>query len=99
MDEENAFSSDTMQAFLTLREFYHSDSCDTEDTSASDYVAAKDAFLDAVMATEVMTSTETFVHDNNLLSSSTTLRSYIDVTFFDMYPRCGYNFTGLSNLD
>ena len=58
-----AFTSDTFQTFLALRDNYNREECDGEpdfDTESGEI----DAFLDAVMATPVMVRTQEFCSEN-----------------------------------
>ena len=63
--DETAFESQTIQAFLTLRDFYYAEVCTDQDTS-SEANTAKNAFLDAMMDTDIMKATETFAYNHGI---------------------------------
>jgi len=83
----SALSGPTYTTLQALQDNYIPSVTKTE-VEDSGEVAEQDAFLDAVMDTEVMQLAESFLHRKNLLTGS--LRSMLDQLWFTMYSRYGH---------
>ncbi|KAK7078744.1 hypothetical protein SK128_001848 [Halocaridina rubra] len=80
----SALTGPTISAIITLQDNYIPDVGVAEVEDAAE-VAEIEAFLDAVMATEVMTISEAFLVDNGVYTAN--LRDKIREMWFDMYSR------------
>ncbi|KAK3886789.1 hypothetical protein Pcinc_009070 [Petrolisthes cinctipes] len=80
-----ALSGPTLSTFVQLQDNYIPSVTESEVEDATE-VTEQQAFLDAVMATEVMQLAEAFLQSKNLVTS---LRDKLDEIWFTMYTRSG----------
>ncbi|XP_037778838.1 poly(U)-specific endoribonuclease-like isoform X1 [Penaeus monodon] len=83
---ESALTGPTVSLLRQLQDNYVPSVTVAEDEDAAE-VAEQEAFLDAVMATQVMQRAEAFLLEKNLLSGS--LRAKLKEIWFMMYTRSG----------
>ncbi|XP_045596287.2 endoribonuclease CG2145 [Procambarus clarkii] len=83
---DSALSGTTIKLLRQVQDNYIPEITVAEVHTADD-IAEQDALLDAMMNTQVMKLTETFLHDNGLLTGS--LRVKLDEIWFTLYVRSG----------
>jgi len=97
---EATLDAETYTTFERLRNNYSPD-VTIDDTLSENQEHEVDAFLDAVMKTEIMIKLEEFIGKYGLLSSSTTLKAELKKIWFTTYPRGGtpYYIKGSSGFE
>ncbi|KAK8382147.1 hypothetical protein O3P69_015245 [Scylla paramamosain] len=81
---ESALSGPTIAPLMKVQDNYIPSVSQAEEQDATE-IAEQNAFLDAIMNTEVMKLAETFLHSKNLLTGS--LRDKLDEMWFTLYKR------------
>lgn len=91
---ESALTGETITLLLALQDNYDPNVSVNEDDTPEEQ-AEKELFLDAIMATDIMNITETFMHDKDLISRP--LRDVIDEIWFTLYSRGGLGSSGFEH--
>ncbi|XP_063863765.1 uridylate-specific endoribonuclease-like [Scylla paramamosain] len=81
---ESALSGPTIAPLMKVQDNYIPSVSQAEEQDTNE-IAEQNAFLDAIMNTEVMKLAETFLHSKNLLAGS--LRDKLDQMWFTLYKR------------
>ncbi|XP_066941189.1 uridylate-specific endoribonuclease-like [Macrobrachium rosenbergii] len=93
---EEVLTRPTYAALINLQDNYNPDVSVAEVIEPGE-VAEQEAFLDAIMATEVMAMAQSFIIENQLYHGS--LRQKIKEIWFDLYPRGSNSAVGSSGFE
>lgn len=86
LQEENVFLKPTYSTFLALLDNYTPSTSVTESQDAAEWVEI-DAFLDAILATDVMNHLYNFLVEHGHVTDATSYREVIKELWFNLYAR------------
>jgi poly(U)-specific endoribonuclease len=86
--DSDVFTADTYTTVFPLLDNYNMDTSQSE-TQTSDEVTEQDAFLDAVVATDVFALASDYLVENGYVDSATALRTYMSQIWFETFDRDG----------
>jgi len=86
--DSDAFTADTYTTLFPLLDNYNMDTSVSETTTDAE-VAEQEAFLDAVVATDVFATAYNYLYDNGYTTSQDDLRTYMSQIWFETFDRDG----------